>query len=89
MIKKLDKEHLDSIQELQTKFAQVANILGNIAIETHIAAKQLEQLQDEHEKYVQKFESLQQDEQNLIARLKERYGEGQIDIQAGTFTSAE
>ena len=74
MTRKLDKEHLDSIQELQTKFAQVANILGNIAIETHIAAKQLEQ---------------QQDEQNLIARLKERYGEGQIDIQAGTFTSAE
>jgi hypothetical protein len=89
MTRKLDKEHLDSIQELQTKFAQVANILGNIAIETHIAAKQVEQLQDEHETYVQKFESLQQDEQNLIARLKERYGEGQIDIQAGTFTSAE
>jgi hypothetical protein len=27
--------------------------------------------------------------ERLIAQLKERYGEGQIDIQAGTFTSAE
>jgi len=89
MTRKLDKEHLDSIQELQTNFAQVANVLGNIAIEMHIATKQLEQLQTEHEKYVQKFELLQQEEQNLIAQLKERYGEGQIDIQAGVFTSAE
>jgi predicted transcriptional regulator len=89
MTRKLDKEHLDSIQDLQTNFAQVANILGNIAIETHIAKKQLEQLESEHEKYVQKFEMLQQQEEDLIARLKERYGEGQIDIQAGTFTSAE
>ena len=89
MTKKLDKEHLDAIQELQTNFSKVANILGNISIETHLATKQLEQLQTEHENYVQKFEELRQQESDLIASLKERYGDGQIDIQAGTFTPAE
>jgi predicted transcriptional regulator len=88
MTKKLDKEHLDAIQELQTNFSSVTNILGNISIEIHLATKQLEQLQSEHANYVHQFETLQQQESDLIARLKERYGDGQIDIQAGTFTPA-
>jgi len=88
MTKKLDKEHLDAIQELQANFSTVVNILGNISIEIHLATKQLDQLQSDHANYVHQFETLQQHESDLLARLKERYGDGQIDIQAGTFTPA-
>ena len=35
MTRKLDKEHLEEIQSIREQFAQNANILGNIAIETH------------------------------------------------------
>jgi hypothetical protein len=35
------------------------------------------------------FETLREEETKLIEALKERYGDGQINIADGTFTSAE
>ena len=86
MIRKLDKEHLEELQTIRDAFARNANILGNIAIETHVLEKQLEQLQQERVKYIQDFEQLQQAESELIKKMRERYGEGQINITDGTFT---
>jgi hypothetical protein len=86
MTRKLDKEHLDEIQSIQDAFARNANILGNIAIETHVLEKQLQSLKEEHTKYVQDFEQLRQQESALIEKMRNRYGEGQINIADGTFT---
>jgi hypothetical protein len=86
MTRKLDKEHLDEIQSIRDAFARNANILGNIAIETHVLEKQLQSLKEEHAKYVQDFEQLQQQESALIEKMRYRYGEGQINIADGTFT---
>lgn len=86
MTRKLDKEHLEEIQSIREQFAQNANILGNIAIETHFLEKQLEQIKQEHAKYLQDFERLQQAETELIEKMRSKYGEGQINITDGTFT---
>lgn len=86
MTRKLDKEHLDEISSIREAFARNANILGNIAIETHVLEKQLQSLKEEYAKYIQEFESLQQQESALIEKMRNRYGEGQINISAGTFT---
>ena len=89
MTKKLDKEHLDAIQDLQNRFAQNANWIGNVSIERTLIQRQLEQIESQHEELLEQFDKLRQEETQLLENLKERYGEGQIDIQAGTFTSAE
>lgn len=86
MTRKLDKEHLDEIQSLQEAFARNANVLGNIAIETYAAKQQLKQLDAEQEKYLEEFEQLRTRETTLIDKMRERYGEGQINIAQGTFT---
>ncbi len=86
MTRKLDKEHLEEIQSIREQFAQNANILGNIAIETHFLEKQLQDIQQEQTKYLQEFERLQQQESELVEKMRARYGEGQINIADGTFT---
>jgi hypothetical protein len=86
MTRKLDKEHLEEIQSIRDSFARNTNILGNIAIETHVLETQLEQLKQEHAKYIQEFDQLQQAESALIEKMRARYGEGQINIADGTFT---
>lgn len=86
MTRKLDKEHLEEIQALRESFARNANILGNIAIEMFATRKQLEQLETEQTTYLQDFERLQQEETALIQTMRDRYGEGQINIADGTFT---
>ena len=74
MKQKLDKAHLDSIQELRDNFANNANAIGNITIEQEYLNEQLDSLNQESKKYLQEFK-----------QLKGRYGDGQINIQEGTF----
>lgn len=89
MTKKLDKEHLEAIQELQEKFANNARYLGSIAIELKMIEQQQRTLLDTQQSVYTDFENLRKEETQLIDALKERYGDGQINIADGTFTSAE
>jgi chromosome segregation ATPase len=86
MTRKLDKEHLDDIQTLRDAFAKNSNTLGNIAIELHLLTSQMQLLKDENAKYIAHFESLQKQESELLEKMRERYGDGQINIANGTFT---
>jgi len=84
--RKLDKEHLQQIQTLQQGYTDNANILGNIAIERHALRMRIEQIDSEELSHLAKIETLKQQESELIVSLRERYGEGEINIQDGTFT---
>ena len=89
MTKKLDQEHVDSIQELRTEFAKNANMLGSIVIEEYALNSQLTELAAERIKQLEQFEKLRVTETELMGTLKARYGEGSINIEEGTFISAE
>ena len=89
MTRKLDKVHLDAIQELQQQFAENANWLGSISIEIKMLERQQTAMQTRYDELFRQFELLREKEEKLITELKDRYGEGQIDINAGTFTPAE
>jgi hypothetical protein len=86
MTRKLDKEHLESIQDLRERFAQNANWLGNVSIERKLIEKQLEQLDLQDQDLIRQFYDLREEETKLLDTLKERYGNGEININAGTFT---
>jgi hypothetical protein len=88
MIRKLDKEHLEEIQSLRDQFAKNSAALGNIAIEEHVIERQLEFLKQEKEKLFNAFSNLQEQEQTLLDKMRERYGDGQINIADGTFTAS-
>jgi len=85
MKQKLDKSHIESIRELRQNFANNANAVGNVTIEREFLKEQLEQIEHESKKYLQEFKDLKQQEEALFAELKKRYGDGQINIEEGTF----
>ena len=87
--KKLDKEHVEAISELRANFSKNANILGALAIDEHLMNSQLAQLKQVREEKLAEFEELRKQESELVETLKEKYGEGEINIQEGTFTPAE
>jgi hypothetical protein len=89
MTKKLDKEHVEAIQSLQLAFNQNAATLGALAIDEHAMTIQLNQLKQVREEKLTEFEELRKQESELMQTLKEKYGEGEINLQDGTFTSAE
>lgn len=86
MTRKLDKEHLDEIQTLQSKFANNANTLGSISLEQISIQQRLEYLNSEQKRFYVEFENLRKQEQELLEKMRERYGDGQINIADGTFT---
>ena len=89
MTRKLDKEHVDAIQKLQERFAQNARMLGSVAIELKILEQQQLMLSENQESLFSEFSKLREEESELIEKLKERYGDGQINIIDGTFTPTE
>lgn len=89
MTRKLDKEHVEAIRELQEKFAQNARTLGAIAIEMKMIEQQKQSLSENETALFAEFDALRKEESDLIENLKERYGDGQINISDGTFTPAE
>jgi predicted transcriptional regulator len=88
MKQKLDKEHVDLLTDLQQSYQEIARALGNLAIDEIVAQTQLDSIQLEKLHFTQQFKDLQTRETQLINQLKERYGEGQIDLTDGTFTES-
>jgi predicted transcriptional regulator len=88
MKRKLDKEHVDQLNELQQSYQHVTQALGNLAIEEIVTQAQLDSIQQEKLHLTQQFKDLQNRETQLINQLKDRYGEGQIDLVDGTFTES-
>ena len=86
MTQKLDKQHLEAIQEIRDAFARNAQLIGNIVLERTYHERVAEMKRKEEEQAVAEFDSLQQREAELIETMRERYGEGQINIVDGTFT---
>ena len=89
MTKKLDKEHLEAITQLRDDFAKNANLIGSITIEEYALTEQQETVKLQKEQMIDQFRELRQKESELIETLKERYGDGSINIEDGTFTSID
>jgi len=87
MTKKLNAEHIDELKLLRNKFSEISLILGNISIEEHVLQTQIQKLTDKKNENLIEFESLYTEEQRLLEKMREYYGEGQIDILKGIFTS--
>ena len=86
MTRKLDKEHVDEITQLRDAFAKNSQTLGNIYLEEYTLKQRFDLLEAERAKYIQAFNDLQKQEQELLQKMRERYGDGEINIVQGTFT---
>jgi len=87
--KKLDKEHTDAIKTLQDKFSENTNQLGIVTLELEMLEIQKSSLELRKSNLIEQFSDLREEESQLIDSLKERYGNGQINIVDGTFTPSE
>lgn len=88
MTRKLDKEHVDAIQDLQRRFNENRNWIGSISIDIKYLEQQLDTQERRLEELYRQHEQLREQESALLDTLKERYGDGEINIDNGTFTPA-
>jgi outer membrane translocation and assembly module TamA len=88
MTRKLDKEHVDAIRDIQNRFAQNAGWIGTVNIEIKMLEQRIAAEQRRLDELYHQHEQLQEQESALLTTLKARYGEGEINIEQGIFTPA-
>lgn len=84
--RKLNQTDLDEITTLRKEFNELYSTVGLLTIDKNILQVQLENINTEIDAKLSKFADLRQQEENLMERLKTQYGDGQINVNEGTFT---
>ena len=85
MTRKLDTKHVEQIQALREQYNEITALIGNITIEQHFLQEKIAELDQEKAQQFTALRNVTQQETDLIAEMRDRYGEGQINIQDGTF----
>jgi allophanate hydrolase subunit 1 len=79
---KLEQEELQQIAQIQQVSQNITMEYGNIELSKKA-------LQARVERADEALEALRENEQELAKALEEKYGQGSIDLQEGTFESSK
>ena len=79
---KLSQEELDVLNQLQQTQSNIISSLGQIEYSIQLLELQKEGLTEQ-------IEQLKQNESKIGQDLTQKYGNGTIDLNAGTFTKTE
>ena len=83
---KFTDDELKSLQELQTKYQEKQSTLGQLAVQTILQNQRTETLKLRTQEVEQEYQTVQQEENDLVKKLNEKYGPGQLDPATGVFT---
>jgi predicted nucleic acid-binding Zn-ribbon protein len=85
---KFTEDEIQSLQDLQNSYQEKQSILGQISVQRILLSQQSDALEARATEVEQEYESVQQQERDLVEKLNEKYGPGQLDPQSGVFTPA-
>lgn len=85
--KKLTAEEVQQIKEMQSQYNQFVFELGSIEVQLQNVGIALEAAETEKNNVLSDIKKLGEREKELINVLKEKYGEGSINIETGEITS--
>jgi hypothetical protein len=83
---KFSEEELKELGELQTSYQEKQAQLGQIAVQKILLNQQIESIDNRQVELEGEYEAVQQTERDLVQKLNEKYGPGQLDPQSGVFT---
>ena len=82
---KFSKEELKKIKEVQQKYVDIQNELGQISMARIKLSRQIRSLDENEDNLAQSFDKNQTEENDLVSSIREKYGDGILDPQTGTF----
>jgi hypothetical protein len=82
-IKMLSAQEINSLKDLNKKFGNTLNSLGDIEIKLNLLKQKEAELLKDKEGYLSDYSTLRVQETEITTQLLEKYGEGKIDIESG------
>ena len=86
---KFSEDELQSLQGLQEGYQEKQAMLGQLAVQRILMSQQMDALETRQTELETEYETVQQEERDLVQTLNEKYGPGQLDPQTGVFTPVE
>jgi predicted nuclease with TOPRIM domain len=83
---KFNDDEMTRIEKFKNDFSQITARLGEVEIELTLLDSQTKIIQDTKDKLKQEYIQLRESEVKLASELREKYGEGEFDINTGVFT---
>ena len=85
---KFTEEELQELRELQTNYQQKVFDFGNLRVEKMLLIKTQADLEDREVEAEEGWSGVQEQEKELVQKLTEKYGPGQLEPTTGVFTPA-
>lgn len=86
-MKKLDKEDLEKLNNLKLSYQTTQQRVTELTLRLAAMERDTENLRSEQTVALDNWFQLQRLEFDTIQALRDKYGEGEIDLENGTFTS--
>ena len=83
---KFTEEEMKSLRDLQDSYTKKQAELGQVSVQRILLNQQLDDLNKRESDLQSKYVEIQQQEQDLVKKLNEKYGTGQLDPESGVFT---
>jgi hypothetical protein len=83
---KLSPEEIQTINSLQTKYADITAKLGQLKIEQILLNSQVNRLAQLEETFSNEYLTIQTEEIKFADDVTKKYGQGEINIETGEFT---
>ena len=83
---KFSEEELQSLQDLQNNYQEKQMVLGQLSVQRILLNQQSEALEIRTTEVEQEYQTVQQEERDIVKTLNEKYGPGQLDPATGVFT---
>jgi hypothetical protein len=81
--KMLNAQEINNLKDLNKKFGNTLNSLGDIEIKLNLLKQKEAELLKDKEGYLSDYSTLRVQETEITTQLLEKYGEGKIDIESG------
>ena len=85
---KFTSEELQELQDLQNGYQEKQALLGSLSVQRILLDQQSDALEARVTEVETEYEGVQQQERDLVQKLNEKYGPGQLDPTTGVFTPA-
>ena len=82
----IETEDIDKIKKFREDYAGVIGKLGEVEVEILNAEMVLEKVNAVKDNLIESFKKLRLEEKNLTDEFQKKYGNGEFDIEEGTFT---
>jgi septal ring factor EnvC (AmiA/AmiB activator) len=85
----IEQHDIDRIKNFRAKYSETVAQIGDIEIERISVEMMLEHIITKKDELEASFKQLKTDEVRLTKDFQEKYGNGEFDIEAGTFTPTQ